>query len=333
MLRDVTRQSSLIAALCLFEALASFACSDDAEGPEDDAAHDADAAQASVDASIQDAGRPDAAPNDASGVRDASDSGGAADAQIEDAGGIGDAGMRSEGCGKTESGSGEFERRSAQVGGRERSYHVWVPSSYQASRAYPLVFRWHGSGGDGLSGGMGIEFAVQDDAIVVGADGLEQVWNESTEANDLLLFDAMYQQLGRDYCIDLKRVFSYGFSAGGGMTNVLSCKRGDKLRASAAVAGQIWGDQSGCNTPVAAWFLHDRDDDAVLVAEGRKARDVALSRNDCSSATSPLAGGCVSYNGCRAGFPVIWCETQGLGHNIAGDSAPAQVWAFFSGLP
>jgi polyhydroxybutyrate depolymerase len=279
-----------------------------------------DASSSERDASLQDA------------ARDASDANGATDGPADDAAGTGDD-RRSDGCGKAKTGSGDFERRTLRAGSQDRSYHVRVPDSYQASRAYPLVFRWHGTGGDGLSGGLGIEYPAGEDAIIVGADGLDERWGASTETDDLALFDAMYQQLTQEYCIDLKRVFSYGFSAGGGMTNMLSCKRGDKLRGSAAIAGYVWGDQSACGPAVAAWFLHDLNDDAVLIMQGRDARDLALERNDCGSTTQPAANSCVSYSGCKSGYPVVWCETQGLGHNIAGDTAPAQVWAFFSALP
>lgn len=293
----------------------------DASAPGRDAsAPGRDASSPERDASVQDA------------ARDASDANSATDGPADDAAGMGDD-RRSDGCGKAKTGSGDFERRTLRAGSRDRTYYVRVSDSYQASRAYALVFRWHGTGGDGLSGGLGIEYPAGDDAIIVGADGLDARWGASTETDDLALFDAMYEQLTQEYCIDLERVFSYGFSAGGGMTNMLSCKRGDKLRGSAAIAGYVWGDQSACTTPVAAWFLHDVNDDAVPIEQGRQGRDLALKRNSCGSTTTSLAGGCRSYDGCKPGFPVIWCETQGLGHNIAGDSAPAKVWTFFDGLP
>jgi hypothetical protein len=38
--------------------------------------------------------------------------------------------------------------------------------------------------------------------------------------------------------------------------------------------------------------------------------------------------GCVTYQGCDAGFPVTWCEFSG-GHTIWPPSTQA-IWAFFS---
>lgn len=244
---------------------------------------------------------------------------------------------KSRGCAQSASGTGSFEMRSVEVGGVGRTYHVRIPSGYRASRAYPVVFRFHGWGGDGLSGGLGIEGSAGEDALIVAADGLEvdgpnRGWDEQSEPNDLMLFDAMYAAVTAAYCVDLARVFAYGFSMGGGMTNLLGCKRADKLRATAAIAGYNRIDGS-CAQPMAAWFQHDRDDDAVPVSEGRGARDRDLTRNGCTSEAASEEDDCVRYAGCRTGFPVVYCETGGLGHNIAGDSAPGRVWSFFQSLP
>jgi poly(3-hydroxybutyrate) depolymerase len=242
-------------------------------------------------------------------------------------------GAPSQGCGRPAQGSGRFVRAALRAAGRERTYYLWLPASYDAQRAYPLVFRWHGSGGDGAAEGLGIEAVAGERAIIVAPDGLDRNWEPSSQPLDLQLFDALYAQLTQRYCVDQARVFSYGFSAGGGLTNLLSCARADKLRASAAIASYSADPLRVCGGPVAAWFLHDRDDDAVPVMAGHIARDLVLSRNGCSSSSLPLSSECVSYSGCRYGYPVIWCETHGKGHNIAGESAPAQVWRFFSSLP
>ncbi len=302
-------------------------------------ARDASAPEAGgADAGVLDAGRAEAGARD--GDADAEPAGGARDARVDaqlpgDASGTRDAeapGGRSTGCGRAAQGAGEFVRRTTSVANRERVYHVRLPEGYDRARAYPLVFRWHGYGGDGLSGGLGIEYSATRDAIVVGADGLDMGWDRGSEENDLALFDAMLRELGENYCVDLGRVFSYGFSMGGGMSNLLSCRRAAQLRASAAVAGYDRGTGT-CARPVAAWFMHDRDDDDVQISQGTGARDRALTRNGCNPAMTRMEGDCVRYTACSPGAPVVWCETQGLGHNIAGESAPDLVWTFFSSLP
>jgi polyhydroxybutyrate depolymerase len=236
---------------------------------------------------------------------------------------------RSAGCGKAASGKDAFEQRTAQLRTGMRTYHVRVPSTYDAGRAYPLVFRWHGWGGTGLSEGLDIEVAAKEEAIIVAPDGRDRGWRFSSGTEDLALFDAMYESLTGSYCVDLGRVFSYGFSAGGSVTYALACLRAEQLRGVAVIAA--FNVPIPCNAPIAAWLQHDRDDDAVALSHGEAARDRLLARNQCSERTA-AAGNCKRYLGCMDGFPVVWCETRGLGHNIAGDTAPAQVWRFFSEL-
>ena len=170
---------------------------------------------------------------------------------------------RSAGCGIIQAGNGNFMPMEIRVLNQVRTYHMFVPIWYDPNRAYPLIFTWHGSGGNGLSGGLDIEISSKNDAIVVAADGLNNSWNSDKNSVDLVFFDRMLETIEKGYCIDRDRVFSYGFSVGGYFTNLLACERGDELRASAAVAGGLAGEN--CNGKVAAWFLHDLDDDAVPI--------------------------------------------------------------------
>jgi polyhydroxybutyrate depolymerase len=240
---------------------------------------------------------------------------------------------RSAGCGSSQTGTGAFATNTIQVGGTSRTYHLRVPANYSATRAYPLITRWHGSGGDGLSGGLDIQYAAGDNAIIVGADGVNKTWSSSTTNNkDLALFDAMIDEVGKKYCIDPTRIFSYGFSAGGGFTNLLGCVRGDIIRGTAAIASFKSFQDGECKGPVAGWFLHDSNDLVVLIANGKAARDRLITANGCSTTTTNVGDGCVQYQGCATADPVVWCETSGYGHNIRGDFAPAKVWSFFEAL-
>jgi poly(3-hydroxybutyrate) depolymerase len=177
---------------------------------------------------------------------------------------------------------------------------------------------------------LDIELSSVNDALVVGADGLNKEWVIGTRAHDLAFFDAMLEAVSKRYCIDRDRVFSYGFSDGGFITNDLACRRGDVLRASAAVAGGFWSGK--CKGKVAVWFVHDTDDKAVPIAHGRQARDRALANNGCSTDTVDEGDGCVRYKGCGAS-PVVWCQSSGIGHSPRGEFAPPRAWKFFSELP
>jgi polyhydroxybutyrate depolymerase len=238
----------------------------------------------------------------------------------------GDTGPRhSPGCGIATSGTNGFETRALKVLDHDRTYHLRVPKTYESKRPYPIIFRWHGRSGDGLSGGLDIEAFAGEDAIVVAGDAWHGTWN----SGDLVFFDRMLEEVEARFCVDRGRVFSYGFSAGGFFTNLLACERGDVLRASASVAGGPRGDH--CRGKVARWFLHDVGDELIPIALGEAARDQALQINGCSTKTIDEGGGCVRYLGCDKA-PVVWCQAQGFGHNIRSDFAPQRVWNFFRSL-
>ena len=225
--------------------------------------------------------------------------------------------------------TGNFMPIKTQVLNQDRTYQLRIPSTYNPNIAYPLIFRWHGAGGDGLSGGLNIEYNVKDDAIIVSADGLNNYWRTNADSIDLPFFDKMLETVSSQYCIDGNRIFSFGFSSGGSFSNLLACQRGDVLRANAAIASGVAGNN--CKGKVATWLLHDVDDNAVLIANGKAALARTLATNGCSKNTVDEGNGCMRYQGCDAA-PVVWCESKGFGHNIRGDYAPAQVWQFFQSL-
>jgi polyhydroxybutyrate depolymerase len=239
------------------------------------------------------------------------------------------ASYRSAGCGTIQKGTGNFKPMQIHVLNQNRKYHLRVPSSYDSNRAYPLIFRWHGAGGNALSGGLGIEFSAKDDAIVVSADGLNNFWHVHADSVDLPFFDNMLETISSQYCIDRHRVFSYGFSIGGSFSNLLACERSNVLRASAAIASGLFSNT--CKGQVATWLLHDVNDDVVVLKKGKAVLERVITANGCSTKAVDEGNGCLSYQGCEAA-PVVWCESKGLGHNIRGDFAPAQVWKFFQTL-
>jgi hypothetical protein len=88
---------------------------------------------------------------------------------------------------------------------------------------------------------------------------------------------------------------------------------------------------AGTNS-VAFWGAHgtaNGADGVVPIADGRAARDEFLARNGCGTATTPVnPSPCVTYSGCRAGYPVTWCEFNG-GHS-PWSPAGQGVWDFFA---
>ncbi|WP_437759888.1 alpha/beta hydrolase family esterase [Sorangium sp. So ce1389] len=260
--------------------------------------------------------------------------GGAGGAGAAGSGSSGSGGeTQSAGCGSaTAPTSGRF---SIDVGGTTREYILAVPDDYDSSHAYRLIFAWHPLGGSaeqvatGFGGGYyGLQSRAGGSAIFVSPEGLEQGW-ANTGGRDIEFLRAMLDRLRAELCIDEDRIFSTGFSYGGMMSYAIGCAMGDVFRAIAPMSGALYSGCEDGDNPVAMWGAHGDADDVVPVENGRTARDVFLERNHCDQQTTPVQPDpCVSYEGCDAGYPVVWCEFSG-GHTPASDSGES-IWSFFS---
>jgi polyhydroxybutyrate depolymerase len=240
---------------------------------------------------------------------------------------------RSAGCGAaTEVASGRF---SIDAGDLSREYILALPDDYDSSRAYPLIFTWHPGGGtaQGTAGGFGggyygLRDLADGSAIFVSPEGIDNGW-ANTGGRDLAFARAMLDRFEAELCIDNSRIFSTGFSYGGMMSNALGCAMGDVFRAIAPMSGALFSGCEDGDDAVAVWAAHGDTDQVVSLANGERARDEFLERNNCQPESVPVEpGACISYQGCDADNPVIWCEFSG-GHTPAPGSAQA-IWNFFS---
>jgi hypothetical protein len=82
---------------------------------------------------------------------------------------------------------------------------------------------------------------------------------------------------------------------------------------------------------VGAWFLHDANDTENVIAGNITSRTRLLTANGCGmTTTADMPAPCVRYEGCRPGYPVVWCETTGAGHSVQGSLSGPGMWRFFS---
>lgn len=243
----------------------------------------------------------------------------------------------SSGCGKTDAETGVFPDETIEVAGKSRTYVLSVPAEYDAAQPYPLVFAWHGLGGNGAQSRQyfRIESASKGGGIFVYPDGLpnddgDPAWDLSPDGIDVALFDALIDKVSAAYCVDSSRIFSTGHSYGGFFTERLGCSRGSVLRGIAPVAGgPPFGGMANCATPVAAWITHGSNDMTVDFETGEAGRDLWLEANGCSETTMPVSPEpCVAYDGCEQ--PVHWCVHE-QDHNWP-MFAGAGIWSFFAGL-
>ena len=236
------------------------------------------------------------------------------------------------GCGHTPDGGTRDRSDFVMVDGQRRKYLVVLPRGYVPTRPYPLLFAFHGSGGngEGYRSWLDLESYYGDAVIAVYPDAVvRRIWAEEVATHwgrveDLPFFDAMLDAIGREHCVDRARVLATGWSSGGYFANQLACARPDAVRAIASLSGG-GPEQIDCPRPHAAFIFHDRDDHAVMISEGRASRDHWRTTNACGR--SRTEGTCEVYTGCAA--PLVGCETSGNGHGVP-PSVRAAMWSFLS---
>jgi poly(3-hydroxybutyrate) depolymerase len=192
-----------------------------------------------------------------------------------------------------------------------RTFHVWGPSSYDSSRAYPVLFTFHGYESDGLGfqRWFKMEEHVRGEAFVVYPDANGPAW-AMADQSDLAFFDAMRLAMSNAFCIDLARVYAFGFSYGGKFVHHLGCHRASALRAISVGDGS-WGytNEKECK-PLPVLVTHRTNDPDERFEWGKKATETWMRIDGCSGAPQPTdaAHGCVAYQGCKA--PLEFCEDK-----------------------
>jgi polyhydroxybutyrate depolymerase len=138
-------------------------------------------------------------------------------------------------------------------GGIMRTFRVYVPAMYDAQTPTPLIFNFHGSGGNAVNFESATKFrSVADTAnfILITPNGtvdpvypqFGQIWNNFTccsPVDDVLFVSNMIDSLSATYNIDPTRIYSAGYSNGGFMGYDLACKLSHRIAAVASVAGTM----------------------------------------------------------------------------------------------
>lgn len=140
----------------------------------------------------------------------------------------------------------------------DRSYVVYVPTSYDPSTPTPVVLSLHGRGANNFSQAFSTGFnqvAEEEGFIVVYPQAYDPnfnnpqladaTWNynlntplmaEDLTHDDDAFLDDIVDDIALSLNVDMNRLYVNGLSNGGYMTNRLACTRGNRYAAFAAVA-------------------------------------------------------------------------------------------------
>jgi len=143
---------------------------------------------------------------------------------------------------------------SISLGGLERTYLLYIPSSYEPTKPIPVVFLFHGGGGTGQGmerltlGGLN-RIADREGFIIVYPDGIEKHWNDGRglqayrahreNIDDVGFISALIDHLIRTLNVDATRIYAAGISNGGQFSQRLACELSDRIAAIGVVAIQL----------------------------------------------------------------------------------------------
>jgi poly(3-hydroxybutyrate) depolymerase len=284
------------------------------------------------------------------------------------------------GCGKTstitfttvpgESGTNVGTGQGGYVTVNGRGFAMRLPDNYDKNKPYWLIFGFHWNGGTskdvdtgGSNGYIMAHFGLQklsnNGAIFVAPQGNNNGWG----GDNLPFVDDMVKLITENYCVDTTRLYTNGFSYGGGMSYAIACARAKVFRGAAIYEGAQLSGCTGGNDPIAYWQMAGTTDGTCTIDMATPMRDKFAKNNGCTiPATEPPrpksiseAHICTDYTGCSSGHPLRWCvHPAGHGNAIVDGTAdlynscatppktcsdtckctwvPADVWKFFTSL-
>ena len=130
------------------------------------------------------------------------------------------------------------------VDGLNRTYHYYVPSSYDGAKPVPLVITLHGAWSCGLANLLGADdYAEKYGFVVVCPDSYGYIWSMpifgGNVTEEVKFFSKLIDVMSQKYKIDTKRVYVVGISAGGMMASYLAVYLPTKIAGIGVISGSL----------------------------------------------------------------------------------------------
>lgn len=257
-----------------------------------------------------------------------------------------------------ETGTSNFQSRTLNVDGVERSYLLYVPEDYSGNDEWPLVISMHGFAVYNTEHFVSTEMhPVADTAhfLIAYPLGLQRAslgavgpgWNNgngSDLADDVTFVKNLIDELSAELRVDASKVYATGMSQGGTMMYLLAHTLSDRIAAIAPVAAtmvdpdsvlvnpgrplpimQIHGTGDGLNP----YATVGNPDDSVLLISVPQTLDIWLEINGCTqdSLVTELPDintmdqstvTRIAYEDCADGGEVVHYRVNGGGHTWPG---------------
>ncbi|MEL6183328.1 MAG: immunoglobulin-like domain-containing protein [Myxococcota bacterium] len=252
----------------------------------------------------------------------------------------------------------EEESRTLDVEGVTRQYLLTVPASYSGDEAVPLLFNFHGLGGNarqqlddsGLS-----DVAEREGFILVTPQGVDGVWTVTgfpigNGADDFGFITALIEELAEGYVLDRDRVYATGMSQGGFLSFDLACRFSETFAAIAPVSGVMTPAMTQTCAParpVPVMQTHGTDDAQIAYTDAQSAVQWWVQFNGVNPTpmstplpdTFPDNGTTVDrlvYANDETGVDVVHLRIEGGGHVWPGSDGDSDIdfaqaiWTFLS---
>jgi len=237
---------------------------------------------------------------------------------------------------------------SVMVGNVERSWAIYVPSSYKKSKNVPMLLNFHGTGSspEQVENIARFEAIAEREGFILVSpkaawlnEKLDRItWNvdkRESDIDDLAYIDALLAKVFLNYSIDKSRVYASGFSGGGRMSSRLACDRADTFAAVAPVAGLRFPEDCSPKRAVPILTFHGKLDPVnhyTLREDSppywRMGIDTALSKwqkeNGCGSQVEEKMHSNLSkivYQPCSDKAEVVFYLSEDTGHTWPGSPA------------
>jgi poly(3-hydroxybutyrate) depolymerase len=220
-----------------------------------------------------------------------------------------------------------------------REYIVSIPTNYDTSKPYRLIFGMHCMGSSATQCANNDRYYrlqpldTGNTSIFVAPQGYadSMPWRGS-DNKDHVFFEDMVKLFRSELCIDNSRIFSVGFSFGAMFTNSLAQTHQDTLRGVVVYATADYNIYFPANTgkPLAYFGVHGTADGTCPITSGRNSKDRFVKNNKCTVPSSvPEATSsthvCYDYQ-CPANYPVKWCAHNGGHTDLPTDPGQSKSW-------
>jgi polyhydroxybutyrate depolymerase len=191
-----------------------------------------------------------------------------------------------------------------QHDGRERSYYVYEPTTWDKKSEIPLVFLFHGGGGNARNTIYYYqleETAEKHGFLLVAPNGTGAhkdvllTWNVNfgfgyayeKKVDDTGFIKNLLEKLLKDYHIDEKRIYATGMSNGAFFCHLLAAQPWNRLAAIAPVVGSLGGKEIGKDklilppepaAPVSVLLIQGVLDKSVPLNGGMQKRSIGKAR-------------------------------------------------------